>query len=148
MFPLVLEDTTERESQIIMSVFYRREDHGHGSVLLLTFQIFQIFQEMKYFFLCFSTSWKMVFYGIQIFEKLFSILFRFWKENFYAFHLLEKVIFMVFSLHFRVLKFVFFFVWDMLISFDSISSINIETKMTLQKLFSMSQTKQKYILRP
>ena len=62
------------------------------SVLLLTFQIFQIFQEMKYFFLCFSTSWKMVFYGIQIFEKLFSMLFRFWKENFYAFHLLEKVI--------------------------------------------------------
>ena len=62
------------------------------SVLLLTFQIFQIFQEMKYFFLCFSTSWKIVFYGIQIFEKLFSMLFRFWKENFYAFHQLEKVI--------------------------------------------------------
>ena len=57
---------------------------------------------MKYFFLCFSTSWKMVFYGIQISEKLFSMLFRFWKENFYAFHLLEKVIFMVFSLHFSV----------------------------------------------
>ena len=65
---------------------------AYKPVLLLTFQIFQIFQEMKYFFLCFSTSWKMVFYGIQIFEKLFSMLFRFWKENFYAFHLLEKVI--------------------------------------------------------
>ena len=44
----------------------------------------------------------MVFYGIQIFENLISMKFRFWKDNFNAFHLLEKVIFMVFSLHFRV----------------------------------------------
>ena len=73
-----------------------------AAVLLLTFQIFQIFQKMKYFFLCFSSGWKMIFYGIQIFENLFSMKFRFWKDNFNAFHLLEKVIFMVFSLHFSV----------------------------------------------
>ena len=82
---------SEADSQLLARHFYFFTNKS-PTVLLLTFQIFQIFQEMKYFFLCFSTSWKMVFYGIQIFEKLFSMLFRFWKENFYAFHLLEKVI--------------------------------------------------------
>ena len=50
----------------------------------------------------FSIGWRMIFYGIQIFENLISMKFRFWKDNFNAFHLLEKVIFMVFSLHFSV----------------------------------------------
>ena len=78
------------------------EVRGHSISVTVNFSNFSNFSENEVFFPMLFKWIKMIFYGIQIFENLFSMKFRFWKDNFNAFHLLEKVIFMVFSLHFSV----------------------------------------------
>ena len=52
-------------------------------VLSFTFQIFQIFQKMKRFFLSSSNVWSFKIYAFQIFAKKISINFNWWKEKSY-----------------------------------------------------------------